>query len=212
MFLRGPTVCWALVVTKPILFLFPALPSCAFNCYNHPVSSDFSFSGFLPNNVFIFTVLQAVFSFPLSLAFTPQLYCHLLNCRPDLLFNRSNLIFTNSLQSLNQSFTFWPHFSPSCWLQVVTCSSQEPCCCLPSVPFALTLMVLFSDPHQVLSNPLFSPEAGLLWAHGPNLHTFSEETPRVNTSVTGLPGVSGSKLQTSPWSGFHKSQIKSQNH
>lgn len=55
---------------------------------------------------------------------------------------------------------------------------------MPSVLFATKLMVLFSDPHQVLSNPLFSPAADLLQAHGPNLHTVSEATPHANTSVT----------------------------
>lgn len=126
------------------------------------------------------------FSLPLPPAFTPQLFCHLLNCRTDPLFSRSNLIFTISLQSLAQSFTFWPQCSPSCWLHVVICSSQESCCCLPSVLFALAhlLVMLFSDPHQVLSNSHFSPDADVLWAHRPNLHTLSQTTPRVNTSVT----------------------------
>lgn len=193
----------AFVVAKPIFFLFPALPSCPFNCYYHPVSSDFSFSVFLSKNALSSQSCKLFFPSP---RFTPQLYCHLLNCRTDLLFDRSNLILTNSLQSLSQSFTFC--FSLSSWLYDVSCSSQELLLAFWSV--CLALMVLFSDSHHVLSKPPFSPDADLLWAHGPNLHRGSSPCKHITDKM--LPGVSGSKLQTSPWSGFYKKQIKSQNH
>lgn len=167
----------------------------------------------LPSRVFLTSLFQISFlkmfylhsfaSFPFSFPLPLPL-----NCTAGLQdFNRPKPIFTNSLQSLSQSFTFWPHFSPSCWLCVVICSSHEPCCCLPSVLFALTLVVLFSDPHQVLSDPLFSPDADLLQAHGPNLHIL---TPCKHINDKMLPGVTGSKLHTSPWSGFYKNQTKLQ--
>lgn len=66
------------------------------------------------------------------------------------------------------------------WLCVVICSSQEPCCFLPSVLFALTLVVLLSDPHQVLSNPLFLQ---LLMSCRP-MAQICRSSPHVNTSMT----------------------------
>lgn len=161
---------WLLTLVAKPIFLFPALPSCPFSWYCPPVSSDFSFSAFLSKNIFSSQFCK--FSL-LPPAFT-------LNCTAGVISSSTEQGQPSQIPFRACPSHFLPPLFSFLWLCVVICSSQEPCCFLPSVLFALTLVVLLSDPHQVLSNPLFLQ---LLMSCRP-MAQICRSSPHVNTSMT----------------------------
>lgn len=138
-----------------------------------------------------------------SPAYTPQIYCHLLNSKTDLLFNRSNFIFTNSLSETGLLIYILPgptFFTPA-YSMLLSAILQEPCCCLPSFLFCLstsTHYAPFCDTHththtlSFFKTHFFLSGSKMLTRCGPiadictqaSSVTLWETTAHVNTSVT----------------------------
>lgn len=134
-FLGGPIVCSALIATNPTFFLFPGLLNCRLNFFYNSVSSNlflFQFSFLKP-----FFLYNSASCFSLPPVYAPQI---LFNSITDLLFNRSNLIFTNSLSEpgLFIYFLSGPIFFLPADSMLLSAILQEPCYCLPSFLFCFS--------------------------------------------------------------------------